>query len=230
MNIAAWQITYSMPLSNLGSRSLAPLPATFPQPFPVADSLSMATAEAPPNLAADMLQNLLQSFAEVLQPCQCSEQTAPVSENSSVGDSKSDPELAGKIDAYLEKHNSPGAGSGKLFVEAGQKHGVDPLLLLAIAGHETGYGTLGIGANGMLGVGAYDHNPENALTDPQFAGLANQLEVGGRTFDHWRTHFGGSESDSIEEQVKMVGQKWATDPQWHLGVMRHYEQIQQSIG
>jgi hypothetical protein len=155
------------------------------------------------------------------------EAAAPTKDTS---DKSSDPELASKIDAYLEEHGSPGAGSGNLFVESGQKHNVDPLLLLAIAGHETGYGTLGIGENGMLGVGAYDDNPENALTDPQFAGIANQLNVGGRTFAHWRKHFGGSPDDSIEEQVVMVGQKWATDPNWHNGVMRHYAEIQKYFG
>lgn len=155
---------------------------------------------------------------------------APSNKAGETGDKSSDPQLAAKIDAYLEERNSPGAGSGNLFVENGKKHNVDPLLLLAIAGHETGYGTLGIGANGMLGVGAYDDNPENALNDPQFAGIANQLNVGGRTFDHWREHFGGSPDDPIEDQVVMVGQKWATDPNWHNGVMRHYAAIQDYFG
>lgn len=155
---------------------------------------------------------------------------APAKKAEETKDKSSDPELAAKIDAYLDERNSPGAGSGNLFVENGKKHNVDPLLLLAIAGHETGYGTLGIGANGMLGVGAYDDNPENALNDPQFAGIANQLNVGGRTFAHWRQHFGGSPDDSIQDQVVMVGQKWATDPNWHNGVMRHYAAIQDFFG
>lgn len=160
-------------------------------------------------------------------PAPASKPAADTKKTKNSSDKSDDPELATKIDSYLEQHSSPGAGSGHLFLESAEKHGVDPLLLLAIAGHETGYGTLGIGANGMLGVGAYDDNPENALTDPQFAGIQNQLNVGGRTFAHWREHFGGSPDDPIEDQVKMVGQKWATDPNWHAGVMRHYAQIQE---
>lgn len=146
-------------------------------------------------------------------------------------DKAKDPsDLAAKIDHFLEEQNSPAAGSGYLFVESGKKHQVDPLLLLAIAGHETVFGTEGVGLDGMLGVGAYDDNPNNATEDPKFAGVANQLEVGAQTFEHWRNFYGSDSNDSIEHQTEVVGQKWATDPEWAAGVMRHYAEIKAEIG
>ena len=147
-----------------------------------------------------------------------------------LSDKRSSSDLAAKIDHYLEEQGSPAAGSGHLFVESGEKHQVDPLLLLAIAGHETVFGTEGVGLDGMLGVGAYDDNPNNATEDPKFAGVANQLEVGAQTFEHWRSFYGSDSNDSIEHQTEVVGQKWATDPQWAAGVMRHYAEIKAEIG
>lgn len=51
--------------------------------------------------------------------------------------------LAPALDAYLRKHNSPLAGLGSQFVQFGQQYGVDPRLLVSIAGAETSLGTYG---------------------------------------------------------------------------------------
>jgi hypothetical protein len=48
-----------------------------------------------------------------------------------------------QIDKYLRERGSPLAGRGATFVREGRKNGVDPLLLVAIAGAETEFGTYG---------------------------------------------------------------------------------------
>lgn len=48
--------------------------------------------------------------------------------------------LAAKIDRYLAKKESPLAGQGAAFVRSGRRWRVDPLLLVAIAGHESVFG------------------------------------------------------------------------------------------
>ena len=49
---------------------------------------------------------------------------------------------AAQIDAFLVQHGSPMTGTGATFVAEGQMNGVDPAFLVAIAGAETGFGSL----------------------------------------------------------------------------------------
>lgn len=51
-------------------------------------------------------------------------------------------EMVKLIDRYLEQHDSPMMGLGKEFWEQGRRHKVDPRLLVAISGNETGFGRL----------------------------------------------------------------------------------------
>lgn len=51
--------------------------------------------------------------------------------------------VADRIDEFLRGRKSPLAGYGKAFVRAGRKYGVDPLLMVAIAGQESSFGTYG---------------------------------------------------------------------------------------
>ena len=135
------------------------------------------------------------------------------------------------INNYLASKKSPAASdhAGELMVQYGKKYNVDPLMLLSIAGQETNFGKTGIGANGMLGVGAYDSNPNNATTNPTFAGVANQIRVGAETFANLRAKGGSSASDSVANQAAAVNRAgWATDPNWHNGVAAEYSQISQA--
>ncbi len=47
---------------------------------------------------------------------------------------------AARIDSYLQGKASPLAGLGAAFRAVGIKHNIDPRLLVAIAGQETGFG------------------------------------------------------------------------------------------
>lgn len=55
------------------------------------------------------------------------------------------PISAYQIDTYLAGKNSPMNGLGWLFVSEGERHDVDPRLVVAIAGAETNFGTTGCG-------------------------------------------------------------------------------------
>jgi murein DD-endopeptidase MepM/ murein hydrolase activator NlpD len=64
---------------------------------------------------------------------------------------------AKRIDHYLSRQRSPLAGLGPVFVAAGDHYKVDPNLLVAIAGAETGFGTTGgdIAAHNAWGYGPH---------------------------------------------------------------------------
>ena len=141
-----------------------------------------------------------------------------------------DQKVAKFIDDYLEKHDSPaaGQGAGEMMVKYGKEYDVDPLVLLSIAGQETQYGKTGIGVNGMLGVGAYDSDPNNATRNPKFSGIENQIKVGAQTFAKLREKGGATSEDSIAKQTEAVNKAgWATDQNWHNGVTSIYNSIAQ---
>lgn len=138
------------------------------------------------------------------------------------GDDKKTAEF---INDYLAKKDSPaaGKGAGEMMVEAGKKYNVDPLVLLSIAGHETGFGKLGVGMNKMLGVGAYDSNP-NGKTP--YDGLENQIYSGAKTFSNLRSKGGSSADAGIADQLAAANKAgWATDQGWAGKVANWYQKI-----
>jgi hypothetical protein len=135
------------------------------------------------------------------------------------------------INDYLRQQGSPAAGqqAGELMVKYGKQYNVDPMALLAIAGQETVYGKKGIGVNGMLGVGAYDANPRNAVNNRSFSGVENQIRRGAQTFARLRARGGSNAQDSMGRQLAAVNRAgWATDRNWHNGVASHYNRIVRS--
>lgn len=58
---------------------------------------------------------------------------------------------AAVIDGYLASKGSPMAGQGAAFVASGQRWGVDPRLLVAIAGAESNFGEITCGPNNAWG-------------------------------------------------------------------------------
>ncbi|MBI3927797.1 MAG: glucosaminidase domain-containing protein [Armatimonadetes bacterium] len=134
-----------------------------------------------------------------------------------------DKKLAEFIEGQLAGSPAEGKGLGSHFVAAGRKYEVDPLALTAIARHETGYGKLGVGLRKMLGVGAYDANP-NGRT--KFDGAVNQIYSGAKTFSNLRRKGGSNAQAPLGQQLSAVNRAgWATDRGWHGKVAGHYNKI-----
>lgn len=137
--------------------------------------------------------------------------------------SANDQKLASFIEKQLENTPAGGKGLGAHFVAAGRQSKVDPLALVAIAKHETGFGSLGVGIDKMLGVGAYDSNPDGRTP---FDGALNQIYSGARTFANLRAKGGANEGDALGVQLAAVNRGgWATDQAWHTKVAAHYNNI-----
>ncbi|MDQ7825975.1 MAG: hypothetical protein RDV48_24445 [Candidatus Eremiobacteraeota bacterium] len=161
----------------------------------------------------------------------------PIDNNNKPVDDKSplqgdDKKTADFINKYLEKKGSPAAGkeAGEMMVKYGKQYGVDPMALLAIAGQETQWGKAGIGVNGMLGVGAYDSDPNNATRNKKFSGIENQIRLGAETFAKLRAKGGASAKDSLSRQFDAVNKAgWATDQNWHNGCSSIYDSILKMI-
>ena len=75
---------------------------------------------------------------------------------------------AGALNAYFS--GTAFAGLGPAFVNAGRRHGVNPLYLVAHAIEESAFGTSEIaqGKNNLFGIAAYDSNPNAAMSFPSF--------------------------------------------------------------
>lgn len=96
----------------------------------------------------------------------------------------------------------------------GAEFGVDPTLLLAVAKHETGFGTKGLGREGYdLGYGATDSGNLS-----QYAGRENQYREGAE----WMNKRG---IDDISDIAAGKAADWATDPNWEQGIGRAYQDL-----
>lgn len=74
---------------------------------------------------------------------------------------------AANLDAFIKKSNPTARlnGTGKYFIEAGHKTGLNPVIILAFAALESAWGNSQIGqANNFFGIGAFDTNPNNGLS------------------------------------------------------------------
>lgn len=96
----------------------------------------------------------------------------------------------------------------------GKQYGVDPRLLLAIGGHETGFGTLGAGRQGYtLGYGVTDSGILN-----KYQGIEAQYRWAAETLAKWGVH-------SLADVLAGKASAYATDPLWEKGVARTYASL-----
>jgi hypothetical protein len=140
-----------------------------------------------------------------------------------------DQRIAEHIDRILRAKRSPAtrlgpASAGQMMVDAGRRYRVNPFVLLSIAGHETGFGRLGVGARKMLGVSAYNHNPGNR--NPRYDGVRNQIYEGARLFARLRAKGGSSANSTIGHQLQAANRGgWATTGSWWGHVANMYRKI-----
>jgi len=104
----------------------------------------------------------------------------------------------------------------------GSAAGVDPLLLAAIAQHETGFGALGAGRDGFaLGVGVYDKGNPNSNYQDANGTYTKQLTWAANSLAN---KFSG---DVTEANIKAYqdASGYATDPAWAKGVYNSYQRL-----
>lgn len=135
-----------------------------------------------------------------------------------------DSSLASALDKYLAQKGSPLAGYGNTLVRAGSHYGVDPRLIVAISGGETGFGTAsGTGTDVSVGHNAWGWGPH-------------------KQFSSWEEGInaiaGGLQSGYLSEgrnTIQSIGEKWApigagNDPtnlnsNWVNTIGRYYQEL-----
>lgn len=122
---------------------------------------------------------------------------------------------ASKIDHFIQSrnNNSPLIGTGKYFIDAQRKYGVNALYLAAHAILESGYGTsdIAVNKNNLFGYTAYDTDPYSSATT--FASLADCIDHQASFVSSQYLHPDG---DWYEGFPSLEGMNihYATDPYW----------------
>jgi hypothetical protein len=104
----------------------------------------------------------------------------------------------------------------------GSRYGVDPRVLLAIAGHETEWGTTGAGRPSQGGY-ALGYGVTDSGILSKYAGLANQYRYAAQTLAGWGVH-------GIQDILGGKASRYATDPGWERGVAGVYSGIGGNLG
>jgi len=153
---------------------------------------------------------------------------------------------ASQIDYYITSYITPKnkksvlTGKGKVFIQAGEKYGINPLYLAAHAIHESGYGTsdISLGKNNLFGFGSYDAAPFIASyrfssVDACIEYIAKQLKATYLNPGDWRyaksAYLGFSTKDMkntrIDANSEGMNFYYASDPEWGKKIAAHMERI-----
>lgn len=122
---------------------------------------------------------------------------------------------AEELDAWIDAKappNSPMRGMGALYIEAGEKSGLDPRYLVAHSALETGWGMSNLSGGGdqangnWFGIGAFDDNPNNGYNYD--LGLVGGAEwIADNYYNNGQTTLDSMVNDP-------GGHNYATDPEW----------------
>ncbi|WP_416335207.1 glucosaminidase domain-containing protein [Anaerococcus sp. DFU013_CI05] len=104
------------------------------------------------------------------------------------------------------------AGLGKDFKNAGDTYGVNPILLMAMAKHETGNGTseLFLNKNNLFGYNAIDIDPYNKATN--FKTPAESINTVAKHLKENYLSSNGAYYKGVSTDA--IGMSYATDPDW----------------
>lgn len=141
------------------------------------------------------------------------------------------PYSARELDAFLESlDDSPLAGKGDAFKDAEAEFGINALFLMAVAGHESGFGTSAIARekNNLFGFQATDNDPSgNAASYPSVEasidGAARLFAEKYVTGDYDRGPFPGNKQEGVNVF-------YASDPYWGEKVAGTMYRIDRELG
>lgn len=114
-------------------------------------------------------------------------------------------------------------GLGKDFKEAEEKFGVNAILLMAMAKHETGNGTSELfkDKNNLFGFNAYDDDPYNKATHFNSPGESINTVA-----DHLKKEYLAKDGDYYKGvSPDAIGKSYATDPDWASKVSYMMEEV-----
>lgn len=104
------------------------------------------------------------------------------------------------------------AGLGQDFKDASEKYGINPLLLMAMAKHETGNGTSELfkNKNNLFGFNAIDHDPYNLASD--FKKPKDSIDTVAKHLKEEYLNKDGTYFNGVS--AKGIGTSYASDPDW----------------
>ncbi|MEE6451398.1 SH3 domain-containing protein [Gottfriedia acidiceleris] len=154
------------------------------------------------------------------------------------------PVTAIQINNYIASNVKSGVksiltGQGQLFIDAGNKYGVNALYLAAHAIHESGFGTsqISLGKNNLFGFGSYDATPY--IASYKFMSVKENVEYIARSIkstylnpSNWKykgAYLGFSTKDMSNVRIDAASEGmnfyYATDPNWGKLIAQHMQKI-----
>ncbi|MEH7511726.1 SH3 domain-containing protein [Gottfriedia acidiceleris] len=154
------------------------------------------------------------------------------------------PVTAAQINTYIASNVKSGVksiltGQGQLFIDAGNKYGVNALYLAAHAIHESGFGTsqISLGKNNLFGFGSYDATPY--IASYKFMSVKENVEYIARSIkstylnpSNWKyrgAYLGFSTKDMSNVRIDAASEGmnfyYATDPNWGNLIAQHMQKI-----
>ena len=154
------------------------------------------------------------------------------------------PVTAAQINTYIASNVTSGVksiltGQGQLFIDAGNKYGVNALYLAAHAIHESGFGTsqISLGKNNLFGFGSYDTTPY--IASYKFMSVQENVEYIARSIkstylnpSNWKykgAYLGFSTKDMSNVRIDAASEGmnfyYATDPNWGKLIAQHMQRI-----
>ncbi|MES9685292.1 SH3 domain-containing protein [Gottfriedia acidiceleris] len=151
---------------------------------------------------------------------------------------------AAQINTYIASNVNSGVksiltGQGQLFIDAGNKYGVNALYLAAHAIHESGFGTsqISLGKNNLFGFGSYDTTPY--IASYKFMSVQENVEYIARSIkstylnpSNWKykgAYLGFSTKDMSNVRIDAASEGmnfyYATDPNWGKLIAQHMQRI-----
>ncbi|CEG29095.1 SH3 domain-containing protein [Bacillus sp. B-jedd] len=144
------------------------------------------------------------------------------------------------IAANLNNRTSVLAGKGQVFINAGQKYGVNALYLAAHAIHESGFGTsnISLGKYNLFGYGSYDATP--FVASYRFAQVDSGIEYIAQrikstylnpSYGYYKGAYLGFSTKTVDKNTRVDANSegmnfyYASDPKWGQKIAAHMQKI-----